>query len=324
MAIVVEWLTRSGAGQRIERFDKPRVHIGRSLNQDVILDDPFVDGEHLIVEENPETLALTCIELGSRNGTRCQGVAGGKRVIGGVAPIYSGDVLSLGRSRLRIFHSSHPVPEAMSLSRWHRSFSRVCTWPLVLILSAVVVSLFAFNAYINLPLEKHVQRYGLEALYPLLGVFFYALIWALIGRVLRGDGRLMAHMALALGILLVSLLLQAVKGWLAYHIGFTWLLTWLDALLLGVVTFLLFHTSLQLATHLKSLPRAALALMLPLVIALGQWLEYIGREEPRLWVPYQRALVAPVFNIKSSMSSAEFIEQTTHLYQSPQSQEEPQ
>ncbi len=323
MAIVIEWLTRSGAGQRIERFDKPRVRIGRSFDQDVILEDPFVDGEHLIIEENSDTLALRCIELGSRNGTRCQGAAGGKRVIEGAAPLHSGDVVSLGRTRLRVFHSSHPVPEAMPLNRWHQGLNQLCSWPLVLILILAVVSLYALNAYTNLPLEKHIQRYALEALYPLLGVFIYALFWALIGRVLRGDGRLMAHMALALGVVLASLILQSAKGWLAYHVGFTRLLSGLDALLLCVVAFLLFNASLHLATHLRALPRAALALMLPFVIALGQWLEYIGREEPRLWVPYQRALVAPALNIKPSITSSDFIEQTTDLYQSPDPQKEP-
>lgn len=322
MAIVVEWLTRSGSGQRIERFEQTTIHIGRSLHQDVIVDDPFVDPEHLIIEQDPATLALRCIELGSRNGTRCIGMAGAKRAVQGVAPLHSGDELQLGRTRLRIMHSAHPVPPALALHRWQQGLGVLSSWPLVALLSLAVVLFYALNAYTNLPLEKHIQRYALEALYPLLGVLIYALFWALIGRVLRGDGRLLAQMALALGVILASLLLQALKGWLAYHVGLASLLKWVDGLLLGAIAFLLIYTSLHLATHLHALPRAALALVLPFVIALGQWLEYIGREEPRMWVPYQRALVAPALNIKPAMTSAEFIERTGDLYPLPLTTEE--
>lgn len=316
MAIVVEWLTRSGASQRVERFEQSRLRVGRGLDQDVILDDPYIDAEHLLLEENADTLQLRCVELGTRNGTGCQGVAGGRRKIEGAAIIYSGDELTLGRSRIRVYHSSHPVPPALALNRWHDGVHWLSAWPSAVILSCLVVWFYALNAYTNLPVEKHVQRYVLEALYPLLGVYLYGIFWALIGRVLRGDGRLTAQLSLALAVVLFSLLLQFSIQFLAYHSGLSNLGAWLNGAQLGLIAFFLVNASLYMATHLQLWPRFGLALIVPFAIALGQWIEFIGRDEPRLWVPYQRAIVAPALNFKSSVGSEQFVEQTSELYSS--------
>jgi pSer/pThr/pTyr-binding forkhead associated (FHA) protein len=72
---------------------KSSIHIGRSLTNDIVLDDGRVSREHARLECGPA--GCTLIDLGSSNGTRLNGLRVGRAVL------KAGDVIGIGTSQIR-------------------------------------------------------------------------------------------------------------------------------------------------------------------------------------------------------------------------------
>jgi FHA domain len=69
--------------------------LGRDVNNSVVVDDPFVSGEHAILTYRGRSWYVE--DLGSTNGTFVNGVQ-----VEAVAPVGFGDELQLGEVRLRL------------------------------------------------------------------------------------------------------------------------------------------------------------------------------------------------------------------------------
>ena len=106
MAIVLEILHSGGTLSR-QRLDTLPLTVGRSLGNDVILDDPYVEGQHARIALD-ETGALRIEDLGSVNGL----VTREERIRGAVHLVVGAEV-RVGRTTLRFRDSNEPVSPAL-------------------------------------------------------------------------------------------------------------------------------------------------------------------------------------------------------------------
>ncbi|WP_053979536.1 FHA domain-containing protein [Marinagarivorans algicola] len=313
MALVVEQINKAGHVLTRQSFDEPCIYLGRGLDQDIVVDDVFVDSHHVQITYDVNAQAIACVDLASVNGITVEPKVGKKTTVLGGARLNSGDVLLLGRSRFRILLSDHPVAPAQPLTFWHECIYRLSVWPVVVMCAVVLASFMVAESYFNLPNVDFLEKYASQAFYMLLATFIYAGIWAIIGRALLGEGRLVTQWLLVLISIIVVKCLGLLLPWLSYHLPaeYLWLLVGecISAAALLIVVML----SLRMATRLKWLPRALLASVLPVVIAVDTLLVLV--DAPSLnSVPYQKNLVAPSMNIRTKVSSALFVEEANELY----------
>ncbi len=109
--IIVELLPQHGqvAESRLI-FDKKRITLGRSYSNDVILDDLYVSPEHLLIAQHEGKILIK--DLASENATQ---VNGKPKFKGGTVKVNSGDIISIGRTRLKLLLADHPVEPAKPL-----------------------------------------------------------------------------------------------------------------------------------------------------------------------------------------------------------------
>jgi len=93
LAVVEAWQTALAQGQRFPLGDA--LSIGRSAGNDITLEDDWISAQHLRLRR--QNGAWMAEDLGSTNGTRVNG-----RPLKGAARVKSGDVLDLGRVKLRV------------------------------------------------------------------------------------------------------------------------------------------------------------------------------------------------------------------------------
>lgn len=91
-------------------FDQAKVTLGRSYQNDVILDDPFISPKHLIVVIENGQFKLK--DLASKNGTQVNNEA---PVHDKVFSADSGAIITLGKTRIKLMTPDHPVAPARPL-----------------------------------------------------------------------------------------------------------------------------------------------------------------------------------------------------------------
>jgi pSer/pThr/pTyr-binding forkhead associated (FHA) protein len=215
VALILEVLdARTGEVRARRRLDGPPLSVGRGLDNDIVLDDPYADVCHARIGAD-ETGALVIEDLGSVNalvhpdGTRRTRLA--------AAP---GTVVRVGRTTLRFRDSDAPLPPALPdrllpsqpsrLPRW------LATWWGQLIVAAVATGAFAWDTWLGTYAKSGASEAVSTGLGVLLLVALWAGVWAVAGRVVVHRFRFLAHLALASAVGVVALAYATLGEWGAF------------------------------------------------------------------------------------------------------------
>ena len=205
---------RVHARERLVLADgRTRFTVGRSVAADVMIDDAHAASLHAMVELGVDG-QWRVTDLGSVNGV----IVNGARQRGATDLTLPGGMLQIGRTRLRV-RSEHEalVPELLD-----RGTAGALTghMPTIAIAGAVVCAWFvAYYAWLGAPRDSAtVMAAGLVSLF--VGTGAWTAMWALLTRVMRGEGRWVTHLAIAFGAGAVMLVLDWVLGlgWFAFSL----------------------------------------------------------------------------------------------------------
>ena len=153
--VVIEIIGAEGKVPRFERPTQAVIRIGRALDNDVIIDDPYIDPHHIVLDvSDPDAWQVTDLE--SRNGTFKGHGAVTEQAIA------SGDELLIGKTRVRFFKVDHRVPAARSLNDLeHRllAFNAIPALIGLMISLAVLpcIALYLNSAGTDIKLDRYVM-----------------------------------------------------------------------------------------------------------------------------------------------------------------------
>ena len=278
--IIVEVLGRSGHVAHRARLDGS-ASIGRAYDNDVIIDDPFVD-PHALAISLGEDGAILVRDLGSMNGAFD---AEGKRLAES-ATVSPGDVLRVGRTRLRVMRSDTPVAPTLGdsegrLSAWAASRRGL---PIALLAFLVAWSITSYNGEV----EEFTAAVLLTELLGFVIMFgAWAGAWALGARLARGRARFREHATLAVTLVTLWVPVGLVFGLLA----FLWPGDLTDSLGLAsglAIGTLIVYAHLGVSSRMRRRPRAIAAAAIVLSLVGLAYLAETVDPEPAL--PVQGAL----------------------------------
>lgn len=193
MAMILEVLdSRSGAVRARLRLDGTPVRLGRGLDNDVILDDPYAEAAHARIAAD-DAGAIVVQDLGSVN--RLLLTASGERVDHVVAA--PGTELRIGRTPVRFRDAAEALPPALADTARQR-------WPWLRWLDttpgrlSLIAAVFG-GVGIWTWLSSYERSGAEEAFAAALGIgmlaAFWAGIWAVAGRIVTHRFRFLGHMA---------------------------------------------------------------------------------------------------------------------------------
>src|SRR5262245_53444854 len=268
--ILVESLDARGRVQWRERFalgaERRMLTVGRSIQADVTLDDPYAAPLHASLEVAADG-QIVANDLGSVNGL----VVCGKRYRNARAVAPADNVLPVGPTRLRTRTSQELLEPEQADDQRPTSWLRHPGWLAGLAGLAGGAQLI-YAKWLAAPrdlAEGIVTSLGIA----ILLVCAWVAVWALLSRVMQGEWRWPRHAAICLG---VAVILVAAVG-LIDAAWFAFTLpprnnrnVWIGAVALGCALYLhLVH-----ASNLRASRAALVACAVPLLLALGsQWLQ---------------------------------------------------
>lgn len=194
MAMILEVLDpRSGAVRFRVPLDQSPVRIGRGLDNDIILDDPYAESAHARIAPDG-TGAVVVEDLGSVN--RILIAASGERVDRAIGR--PGTELRIGRTPIRFRDASESLPPAIPDTAHHR-----WRWLRTLDstpgrLATVGLAMLGFGVWVWL--SSYERSAASDAFAAVIGIGIVAAIWAGIwavgGRIVVHRFRFLGHLAL--------------------------------------------------------------------------------------------------------------------------------
>jgi hypothetical protein len=211
MALILEIRDRRGTVTWHRLGDLP-MSLGRGLSNDVILDDPYVDGQHARIGVD-DLGRLTIQDLGSVNGTLADGTRRTEPI-----PVTAGTEVRIGRTALRFRDVDEPVAPAFLESSQRLPAS--ARWAVTGRGSAGLIGGATAATALLVWLNSTDRSNGSTVFAAVLAVCFILTIWAGTWALsLRGPDRrlhLRPHVAVASAGLLATLLFSFVQEWLAF------------------------------------------------------------------------------------------------------------
>jgi len=215
VALMLEVLDqRTGEVRQRYRLEGGPITLGRGYDNDVVLDDPYVDAHHARIGFD-ETGAATIEDLGSVNALIGPGATRRVRV-----PARAGTVVRIGRTLVRFQDTEAALPAALPDTplllgrtpgaRW------LGTWWGQLGVAAIATVAVAWSAWLGTySTSSAAEAVGLAVSF-LIAAVLWAGTWAVASRVVVHRFRFPAHLAVASAVVLAGLGYSVASGWVAF------------------------------------------------------------------------------------------------------------
>jgi len=310
MEVIIEVVSRGGHIIERHRASGSRISIGRGFDNELIISDETVSPRHAVLVTD-EGGNLVLADAGSLNGTRSDnhGKADRFRVV-------SGETYTLGRARIRVYQPGDPVAETVRVGELDGLINRLSSYGALLVLVAAVAVLTVVELWLNSYSGIQWDHIGIG----LFGVFsaaaMIAIFLAIVGRVIKHEGRVQTQLALVLSYLLV----QSAIVYVYELILFNTLNIWVSAVaglaasycLLAFVLWLCLHV----ATNLGSMQRWKFSFVVTTVLlCISVFPEIFSHNEFSDTPSYVKEVKPPVLRLAGNINSADFVRRTTAVFE---------
>lgn len=311
--IIIETVSDHKHFSEFKKFDGESVCVGRGLDNDLILNDPFVSEKHLVIRLDEDKLKFS--DLQSRNGTYVSSL---KRIEQEMA-IDSGEELIIGRTRIRVFLDSHQVQTAKLLYENNRLFRwlhlKKFAWglmALLMVLSYVAAHLMTIeNQTIQMLLSASIMSSTI--------ILVWAGFWALLGRLLSHRVYFTVHISICCLWILMHDVLERANDYLWFYFNNQLMHLVFNYFIYAGLFILTLMLSLNYATNMSKKSRLVFSMLFTLIIVISitgmrlsisdDYADYYLTD-----LPYDAKLKPPIFGIRKPMSIDHFVEKSSYLY----------
>jgi len=307
--IIIEETNRLGHVISRHKFDQLPVSIGRGYQNDLILNDPFVSPEHLIIQETDA--GWQALDQGSENGVKLKLHSPASRT----DSLQSGDEIIIGRTRLRLFSPTHSVV-ATHLLPTKASLPQIIARPIIAVSTIILV-------FIILLLDEQLtanRQIGIDKLLAnSLPTFMFSLVWAgiwtFVGRVITHRASFLPHFIAALMLFLISMLTANIGEYLTYNLNSETAATVFEIIVIGVALAGLFYINLTNSTNMSR--RTVIVTSHSTawsILVVGMFFQFVNKPEFLASPEYPTELKAPFAKLTSSKTLEEFLKDSKMIF----------
>jgi hypothetical protein len=308
--VIVEIKTAADAAPRYERLDGESISVGRAPDNDLIIEDPFVDAHHLQLNF-AEDGAWSIHDLDSINGTLKN------RHVIQQADLQPGEPIKIGKTWLKVYDRHFQVASALSLTDLEHRLLAFDGWRATLVLVALLLTYTGLEVFLNYDgLDSKPATYLTAMITAIVGPIAIAAGWSLLSKLLRGESRLRAIFNVSMVTLLIAFALVHINGVAAYNLpGINRKLA--ELLILLVIASGYAYLILLISTRLNQTTRIAVASMLVVGALVSYGVNRISFEDRFSPVPrYDNTLYAPGLLIRAAVPAQEYRNSLEPLFNS--------
>lgn len=309
MAIVIEVLSKNNKTIAHYYFDKNIISIGRGYKNDLRLDDPYICENHLQIERCDETGIISFLDEGSLNGCSING----KQL--NSSQLTHLDIVTLGRTRLRIFDANHSVEPTSLLSNLEQSLAWLNNLTVCFLLTAIFVILQITESYYMTFDEVTVVKLFTDNFWQIFGLCVWPVLIVLMAKLVKKEVRIVGLFSVMWLFLISIQVTTPVMGVLYFNFDSATWLELVDTAIFASIFFSFIWFTLFLAFHQSSHKRNVLSILatgIVMVFALG--LHKLDDDfSPR--PDYDNSVYPPMYLTTKPVTSIDFANQTESLFE---------
>jgi hypothetical protein len=299
---------RLPAYRHIVRFP---LTIGRGYSNDIILNDPFVAAEHVVLDVAENGWVLRQLDV--VNPPQLQG----KTIKQEQTVIKSGDELLLGKTLIRFFKPQHAVVPVKKMHDTIAGFLETSGELLaVVVLLLMLLMAQMFSEFLIVSEKISLQKVAANAL-PVVGVaLLWAVIWSMIAFVVRRKTYYLFFLSVTIAYFLADMVLESAIEYVAFNSRHILLPEILSYLTSGVLMVFMFYANMGRAMNLTTRRRILLSNIFSwtLVLMIGFVMQanrpaFIADPE------YQAMLKPPFAQWAETLSMQSFLQESDKLFE---------
>jgi hypothetical protein len=211
--VIIEILNKQGRVSERHKIDDLPCRIGRGYGNDLILSDPFISEDHIIVSTEADSFIVE--DLNSKNGLfRKKSKQRESALV-----LKSGDEICIGKTTLRILSSCHPVNPALEFDLTKTDKKIKVGW--INLWGTLIFCLSFF--YVLQYLEHHsvtsVYKLMAKTLLVMPVIFIWAGVWSFLGKVIRQRSFFFIQFYITMWLFIASAMTTILLEYLEYNLN---------------------------------------------------------------------------------------------------------
>lgn len=312
MELIIEEISRGNKLISRHKFSNTsEINIGRGYTNDIILSDPHICPEHLRVSMKEGRIVVN--NLSSVNGS----LLDHKQQLNADHEVNSGDVISIGKSQIRLVLPNHPVDSSIKFSPFESIIDFIRRPSILIIQMLLFTSFSAFAFYLNAGTEVVVSKLLMSAVGMTLLFALFPCIFTLISHFTKHEARLWTHLGLSFFLFNIFWLVDFIETLLQFNLSSHWNGFGLSLLVTALLVFGLFWINLFIGFHHSAQRRMTLAISFTaIILATGLLLQTSSTPDFNYRPQYDSTLMSPTFQFAPSTEVDTFIKDARALFQS--------
>jgi len=310
--LVIEEINRNHKLLHRHKLNKASINIGRDYHNDIILADPHVCPSHISIDFIDEQWQIT--DNQTVNGTFVDNFKE-KKHEANQHIVRDGDVISLGKSQLRLLFSDHAVEPTLAFSPFE-SFINLMRHPVALFISIVFFTLIAGSIfYFNKPIEVNFSQLFVPAIGMTLGFALWPAGVALVSHLSKQDARLMAQLGVSFALFNLMWFSDVIETIVTFNSSSNSILPLLVTFTSVILAFSLFWLNSYIGFHMSSKRRIVVSVSITILLFGGSYLiQYSKKPDFNPRPNYNATIMMPSFLLTNSNSVDKFINDSSKLF----------
>ncbi len=307
MAIVVEILARNNHVVQRYFVDKQQISIGRAYDNDIHVDDPYVCAHHVDLEEQEQHIKIQ--DNQSVNGLKINNKANESGVLS------HADVVTLGRTRMRIFSATRDIAQTKTLSQLEEKLEWLSSTKVCIGLLCLLALSMGLTQYLHTFTEVKVSQILESVTKVILFICLWPLSFSFISKLNKKDGRVTSQLSLLFIVMLGYEAIGYLETFLLVNTGAIMSVDIASKGIELVLFFLLLWFSLFIGFHQANAKRNKIAGLFTLLAFVALILpKYLNINEFNPRPAYNSTVLPPVLMLGDTISAEEFVAQAEHVF----------
>lgn len=301
-------------GERLQRLEPglAPVKFGRGWNNDVILEDKYVDPLHFSLQVDEGRVSLQ--DHATTNGTQIAG-----RSLNSQSVAYQlGEPVLIGDTTVRIFDVSQSVEPAMQRSPWFRWLQQFRTAHrlAMLTLLAVAVSILVKWGFSVEPFTTSVAV--VEGFNILLSLLLWSVVCSSVSKLVRRQSHFLNHWAIACIAFIALEILYLAVGIMRFNLQHPVIGETIAALAYGLLGILVLYAVFSHTTAWRPVTRVLWSIICAVGIGAVSYSSYFLQEEHERWTAHTRteqATFPPAVLLRSTVTVDQYMQDAESLFE---------
>jgi len=310
MEIIIEEISKGHKLIGRHKFNQQSITLGRGYQSDIIISDQHVCAKHLNFNYDGEHWIVS--DADTINGSFLEN---NKHIVK-QHKVQSGDVISLGKSQIRVIFPDHPVEQSVTFSPFE-NLVNIARHPATIAFS---IALFAFVTGFIFYLNNGKEVSFYQLLVPAISMTLMFAVWpaaiSVISHLTKHDARITSQLGICFIFFNLMWVSDIIERFVQFNVSSQWPFIWLVSVVPIGLAFCLFWFNCSIGFHTSERRRMVVSIGLTILLFGGSGLIKLSKKPEFTARPhYNATLMTPSFNVTTSTSVDEYIEDSKKLFQ---------